>query len=415
MGQTAQQFQLWPAALKSPAPQPGMVRSQQRHAPVTDTIQHQQRRVQAGHHHLPPRLLQLDQTQPAAPARRRREGLQTTGHRVAIAQIADLRRKGLFDHARGGLRRQDVPQGRPRQTVDTGEIRARRDQDSAAAFDIIANRFKVLPRQNTTQFITIKDDQVEFINLFQEQLLGRKSDQRQFTDRHAVLFVGRAQDGEMYQINAGVRFQQIAPGAGAGVGLSADQKHPKAVAHTADLHNRGIVAIGQLARRHRHGEMDHIVATMAQRDGQTQFFAHRHIMLGRRPPIDADRQSRARAPARPRALINNAQADDLLLAQNGEGRRFFDHQPAIPITDVPRQQQMQRRGHIRHRVNVMHLPIRDQNRPRHPVARQFCQGFGQRCAHKGAAILVAVTQPDQFHFQPVDTGHAGLQGRQGIS
>ena len=61
--------------------------------------------------------------------------------------------------------------------------------------------------------IAVEDDEIELVELLDEQLAGREGDQRQFLDRRAVLLLGRAQDGEMHEIDGGIGLQQIAPGA----------------------------------------------------------------------------------------------------------------------------------------------------------------------------------------------------------
>jgi hypothetical protein len=79
-----------------------------------------------------------------------------------------------------------------------------------------------------------------------EQLADRKGDQRQLVDRRAVLLLRRAQDGEMHEIDRRVGFQQVAPGALAGMRLARDQQHAQPVAHAVDDDHRAVVVQRQL-------------------------------------------------------------------------------------------------------------------------------------------------------------------------
>ncbi len=56
--------------------------------------------------------------------------------------------------------------------------------------------------------------------LSENSSLGREGDERELVDRRAVLLLGRAQNGEVDEVDGGVRLQQVAPGALAGVGLA---------------------------------------------------------------------------------------------------------------------------------------------------------------------------------------------------
>ncbi|MNL75861.1 hypothetical protein D3C87_2017330 [compost metagenome] len=52
----------------------------------------------------------------------------------------------------------------------------------------------------------------------------------------------------MHQVHRGVGFQQVAPGALAGMGLSGDKKHPKVLADALDQVDGAVVGVGDFAR-----------------------------------------------------------------------------------------------------------------------------------------------------------------------
>jgi len=68
--------------------------------------------------------------------------------------------------------------------------------------------------------IAVEDDELELVDLLLKQLARRKRDQRELVDRRAVLLLGRTQDGEMHQVDAGIGLEQVAPGALAGMRLA---------------------------------------------------------------------------------------------------------------------------------------------------------------------------------------------------
>ena len=183
----------------------------------------------------------------------------------------------------------------------------------------------------------------------------------------------------MHKINRRIRFQKIAPNPFACVRLARYQQHTKAVAHTVDLHHRGVVAVGQFAVCRRHGKLKHIHAAMWQSDGQFQIFAGWHgislrcLVIYRDGYIHLARLARWHS-----ALIFNAKGHLHFFAQNRKSRGIFDDQTPVPIGIIAGQQHMQRGGHIWGQVKIMHLPIGDHNRPRNARAGFVSQGFGQR-------------------------------------
>jgi hypothetical protein len=94
----------------------------------------------------------------------------------------------------------------------------------------------------------------------------------------------------MHQIHACVRFQQVAPDPFARMRLARDQQHAQPVAHAVDLHDGGVVAVGQLALGHGHLELQHVHPAMRQAHGQFQILAHGNVEGLRVFAIDRDGQ-----------------------------------------------------------------------------------------------------------------------------
>ena len=72
--------------------------------------------------------------------------------------------------------------------------------------------------------------------------MGWKREQRQLSYVHIVLFFGRAQNGEMHQINGAVGLKQVAPCALTRMRFARYQQNAQPVAHAVNLHHSLIVS-----------------------------------------------------------------------------------------------------------------------------------------------------------------------------
>ena len=97
--------------------------------------------------------------------------------------------------------------------------------------------------------VAVEDDEVELLDLLLEQLARREGDQRQLVDRRAVLLLRRAQDGEVDEVDVGVRLQEVAPGALAGMRLAGDEEHAQLLADALDRDDGAVVGGRELVRR----------------------------------------------------------------------------------------------------------------------------------------------------------------------
>ena len=72
----------------------------------------------------------------------------------------------------------------------------------------------------------------------------------------------------MDEIDGGIRLQQIAPGALAGMRLARYQQHPQAVAHALGRDDGAVVLKGDLALELGNRQLDQILAAMADLDAR---------------------------------------------------------------------------------------------------------------------------------------------------
>ena len=76
-------------------------------------------------------------------------------------------------------------------------------------------------------------------------------------------FCGRAQNREVHEVDGGVRLQQVAPDALAGVRLAGDQQHAQVLAHALGRDDHAVVGGGQLAGRRLELDLDDVLARRA--------------------------------------------------------------------------------------------------------------------------------------------------------
>ena len=122
-----------------------------------------------------------------------------TGWRWPISETR--RHEALLDHPRRRRDRQDLAQRRAVEALGAGEVGAGGDQERAAVADVAGDVLEIVVRQDAAALVAVEDDQVELVDLLHEQLLGREGDQRELEDRHEVLLLGRAQDGEVHEVD----------------------------------------------------------------------------------------------------------------------------------------------------------------------------------------------------------------------
>ena len=221
---------------------------------------------------------------------------------------------------------------------------------------------------------------MELVDLLLEQLARRKRDQRQLVDRRAVLLLGRAQDGEVHEIDRGVGLQQVAPGALARVRLARDQQHAQLVAHAVDRHDRAIVDGGEFAAFHRRGlDLDDVLSGM--RD--LHLHAHRRRPRSRCgfPAVSPSRRMvSCTGPGRV-PWSSTRSTTVCCLSDDAEARRGDQLDAAVALARPPGDQRMHRRreaelrGFGRH---VMHAAVGDEDRAGDAIRRHVGERRAER-------------------------------------
>jgi hypothetical protein len=340
-------------------------------------------------------------------------GLKAGCDRVTVPELCDRGQVGLFDDPRRRAAGQDLGQRRAIERCRRREVRSRRQQERAAIHHVLADVVDIEHRQDAAPLVAVEDDQVELVDRLHEQLPRGEGDQRQFGHRHAVLLVGRPEDGEMHEVDRRVGFQQVAPCALPRMRLPRHQQNAEPVADAVDLHDRGVVAVGQFALRFGHDELDDVLTRMVQRQRQVQGFAHRHVEGARLLPVDGDQDlGPPGQTGRDRALILDPKLQLEFLADDREGRGRLDHQPAVPVAPPPGQKRVDRRGHVGHEPRVMQLAVGDQDGPGDPRARHLGEHPRQFRHQERPGIVRRVTDRGQTHFH-AERRDLGLELGQG--
>ena len=247
----AQQLELRAAALEAAAPEPGLVRAEHRDPALALAGEHQERPpVRALHHRLAAvgastSTMRNQRPQPGVPSAAGGRGAcssrpAVTGWRWPTSEIGGVKPSSITSPV--GSTGRISRERRAVEALGPGEVLAGGDQQRPAVAHVAGDVLEIGVRQDAAALVAVEDDQVELVDLLHEQLLGREGDQRELEDRHEVLLLRRAQDGEMHQVDRAVGLQQVPPGALAGIGLAGDEQHPQPVAHAVDRDDRLVVA-----------------------------------------------------------------------------------------------------------------------------------------------------------------------------
>jgi len=119
----------------------------------------------------------------------------------------------LLEQAAGGRRRQHHGKGSARQAHLAGVVVAGGHKQRAALLHVAGDVLVVEQLQDVAVLVAVEDDEVEVLDLLGEQLARGEGDEGELVDRRAVLLLRRTQNGEMHEVDGGIRAQQVAPGA----------------------------------------------------------------------------------------------------------------------------------------------------------------------------------------------------------
>ena len=418
--QPAQQVGMRPPALEAARPQPRLIRRQQRDATLALAVEHQQRPVLGARQHGAAAVgVDVDLTEPAAPGRLlcgvgigAGEALRD---RMLQAVAGQFGLERGFDDATRGHRRQHRRQRRARQAQAARVIVAGRHQQRAAVLIHVARDVVVVEHlQDAAMLVAVEDDEIELVDLLREQLARREGDQRQLVDRRAVLLLRGAQNGEMHEVDGGIRFEQVAPGALAGVRLARDQQHAQVLAHAFRRDDDAVVGGGEFARNRRQLDLDDVGAGMWER--------HRHLDHAVDGGLDAvvglalaaNFQADGVAPGfSPGAGLAHGDLDVARLADDAVAGRFEDLDAAVELAGLAGQQRVDRcveaqaRGGLGH---IMDLPVGDHDDAGQPVGRRVGQRLVQVVEQVGARGAVAGPGGgNPLDLEVLDLGQLGLE------
>ena len=128
-------------------------------------------------------------------------------------------------------------------------------------------------------------------------------------------------------------FEQVAPGALAGMRLAGHQQHAQLVAHAVDRDHGAVVDRGELALQRRGLDLDDVRAGVRDRNLRVDGVAGRDGAAVQHLAVAADRDLGRR---RPRALVLDAIDDGLRLADDAEARRRHQHDAAVALVALRR-------------------------------------------------------------------------------
>ena len=204
----------------------------------------------------------------------------------------------------------------------------------------------------------------------------------------------------MDEIDRRVGFEQVAPHPFAGMGFARHQQHPQAVAHAVDDDDGALVDRGQRVRPRLNLQLEHIGAAMIDQHRQCDVLADRRHQLLRGTAVLAP--GHARLVGVLAGLFGGAERQVLdpdlqlqLLADDAETRRLRDHQPAVLLVRLPRQQNVQGCGNrlpqglgvaARH---VVYFAVGDHDDAGEALARHIRHRPVERREQSGALVLGA--------------------------
>ena len=318
---------------------------------------------------------------------------------MAQAEVGDPRPIALFEDRAARLDRQHPAERRAVQRERRREGRADRLQERAALVHVLGDVVQVDAGQHAAPAVAVEDDQIEFIQLDLEQLAGREGDQRQLADRRAVLLFRRAQDGEVDQVDRGVGFQNVAPGALAGMGLAGDQQHPQAVAHAVHHRRRPVVGERKLPRSRLDLDLEHARAAVVELEFDFLLDSDRDVQSLLSAAVAAQGNARQARPI-PAGQILDGRGHAQLTPDDAEAGRPVDGQAPVALVARAGQQQVQRRiqaerlevfGHI------VNLTVADEYDAGDALARHLGKGLPQGREQAGAVLLDARRRRARAH------------------
>jgi hypothetical protein len=229
-------------------------------------------------------------------------------------------------------------------------------------------------------------------------------------------FLRRAQDGEVDEIDAGVGFQQVAPGALAGVRLARDEQHAKLVAHAVDGNDGAVVDRGEFVFERRGFDLDDVLSGVRDRDLRVDGSAGRDGAAVEHFTVAPDGNL---GRCRRGALVLDAIDDGLRLADDAEARRRHQHHAAVAFVAGAGDKRMDRRADAQRRDlgrDIVHASVGEHDCARHAVGRHVGQHGAQRREQpRAVGLAVGFAGFDEAHVETRDAAEPlGQQRARGL-
>lgn len=242
--------------------------------------------------------------------------------------------------------------------------------------------------------VAVEDDEIEFVELLVEEFARRKGDEREFADGRAVLLFRRTQNGEMDEIDGGIGFQQVAPGALAGMRLARDEQHAQPVAHAVRDDNGAVVQDSQFVGPFLDVDLDDVGPAMGEGERHFRRFADGGTRRRDLFAIDCDGDvCRLACLLVSGGGFVDAEGKIDGLADDAEARRFGDAEPPVLLALAADDEPVHRRieaERVRRLRYVMDLPVGDHDRARDAFARDIGERFLQRGEESGALFVLGI-------------------------
>ncbi len=205
----------------------------------------------------------------------------------------------------------------------------------------------------------------------------------------------------MDQIDAWIRFQDVAPCPLARMGLAGYQQHAQSIADAVDDQGGSIVGQGQFLFGRGDLKLDDRRAAMVKVEGHLEVLPDRDLKGQRIAAILARCHGDQTASAAHRQIVDPDCRGDLA-ADQPESRHLDHRQPTIGFAPVPGQQCVNRAGALQRACverSVVDLSVGQQDRAGNAAPRHIGEGRIQRVEQAGLAKLAVGVDPGPHDAQ----------------
>ena len=222
----------------------------------------------------------------------------------------------------------------------------------------------------------------------------------------------------MDQVDARIRFQDVAPGALARVRFARYQQNAQPVADAVDRDDLAVVLHGQFVAAGAHFQLEKGLAAVVEQD----FHGHADVRLDRDLPpwpgiaLDPDHG----VPARPGRIVVEPDRHGQRFAEQAVGRRRFDDQSPVALVLPAGQKEMDwpaagpAVGIAAGVGRVVDLSVGNRDDAGQALARHFGERALERPEQQGAVVPAVEPDPDGPDLQIVQPAQLLPDRRQGL-